>query len=572
MHYREKIFGWVNRHRRPLLIGLGGIVALELLVQILYPADRLLPLVQIDNQSLDRNKSVAIKQLDAAHANTEIDLYVGDKENVKYASVRPEKIGIKIRNQARIEALDYPWYLRLIPGSILWAQALQTPNQASYHHDITAIDRYITDTFGKDCKVSPKNANVEYKNESFQVVKSAPGGECSRSELQKSLASVEPSLTTQNDVHIPVTITPPVIGDQAAENYTKALSKRLASGVPLKVGDTIESIPSKTVAPWLVFSNKNAALIATVDAKRASDYLNKTISPKIAVAPGVTKVTTRDFTELSRQNGMPGRGLDVAKTAESLSKFVRVETEQAIAATRPIPPRVEYTRSYSSSDTGLSALMKNYATDNKGTFGVSMVELDGKKRRAGFNDEKQFVTASTYKLFMAYSTLKRIESGQWRWSDQIQGGRDAARCFDDMIVKSDNPCAESFLQKIGFRTATDEARGLGLQQTTFLQGDRPLTSARDLTTFLGTLASGQMLESSSRARFVDALKRNMYRQGIPAGASGMVVADKVGFLDKLLHDAAIIYSPKGTYVLAIMSDGSSWGAIADLTKKIEALR
>jgi beta-lactamase class A len=63
----------------------------------------------------------------------------------------------------------------------------------------------------------------------------------------------------------------------------------------------------------------------------------------------------------------------------------------------------------------------------------------------------------------------------------------------------------------------------------------------------------------------------VYRQGIPAGASG-AVADKVGFIDALLHDSAIVYSPSGTYVLAIMTDGSSWANIAQLTREIEALR
>lgn len=67
------------------------------------------------------------------------------------------------------------------------------------------------------------------------------------------------------------------------------------------------------------------------------------------------------------------------------------------------------------------------------------------------------------------------------------------------------------------------------------------------------------------------MKRNIYRQGIPAGANGQV-ANKVGFLDGLLHDAAIVYSPSGTYALSIMTDGSNWGTIAELTRQIEKLR
>ena len=199
-----------------------------------------------------------------------------------------------------------------------------------------------------------------------------------------------------------------------------------------------------------------------------------------------------------------------------------------------------------------------------------MVELSGKNRRATFNDSQRFRTASTYKLYVAYSTLKRVEAGTWKWSDQIQGGRNLEKCFDDMIVRSDNPCGEALLNKVGFRPLTDEMKALGLTNTSFV-GTIPETSAGDLTTFMGSLESGQILGSDSRSRLLGALKRNIYRQGIPAGANGQV-ANKVGFLDGLLHDAAIIYGPTGPIVLSIMSDGSSWATLADLTKQIETLR
>ena len=42
-------------------------------------------------------------------------------------------------------------------------------------------------------------------------------------------------------------------------------------------------------------------------------------------------------------------------------------------------------------------------------------------------------------------------------------------------------------------------------------------------------------------------------------------------MNGLLHDAAIVYGSSGTYVLAIMTDGSSWDTIADLAKSIDKL-
>jgi hypothetical protein len=89
---------------------------------------------------------------------------------------------------------------------------------------------------------------------------------------------------------------------------------------------------------------------------------------------------------------------------------------------------------------------------------------------------------------------------------------------------------------------------------------------------MASLERGQLsISASSRSKLISALQRNIYRQGIPAGAKGGV-ADKVGFIDRLLHDTAIVYSPNGTYALTIMTDGSSWANIAQLTREIEALR
>ena len=218
--------------------------------------------------------------------------------------------------------------------------------------------------------------------------------------------------------------------------------------------------------------------------------------------------------------------------------------------------------------------MQQYAADHPGVFGVSMVELSGQNRRANYNETKVFTTASTYKLFVAYSTLKRVESGTWNWTDaNIAGGRNLSTCFDDMIVKSDNACAEALLTKIGFSTITSEAREIGCTSTTFLNKDGIKTTPADLSLFLAQLRMGQILtQQTSRDRLLDAMARNVYRKGIPAGLSGITVADKVGFMDGLLHDASIVYSPTGNYVLVIMTDGSSWSAIADLAAKIQALR
>lgn len=64
------------------------------------------------------------------------------------------------------------------------------------------------------------------------------------------------------------------------------------------------------------------------------------------------------------------------------------------------------------------------------------------------------------------------------------------------------------------------------------------------------------------------MKNQVYRNGIPAGSRGAVVADKVGFLDNYLHDVGVVYGAKSTYAIVIMSEGSSWSNIKDLSQAI----
>jgi beta-lactamase class A len=222
----------------------------------------------------------------------------------------------------------------------------------------------------------------------------------------------------------------------------------------------------------------------------------------------------------------------------------------------------------------VGGVVSNYEVQDK-SFGVSIVELDGKNRTGDYNGDDIFVSASTYKLFTAYSVLLRIENGSWAWLDSdIADGRDLIACFNDMVVYSDNDCAEALMYKISHQTVTDEARVMGCTDTTFIDSDGyARTTANDLALFLTKLYKGQILtQQSSRDILINAMKNNVYREGIPAGLSGDIVADKVGFIDGYLNDAAIVYDAKGDYVLVILTNNSSWTEIASIANEINLLR
>jgi beta-lactamase class A len=77
-----------------------------------------------------------------------------------------------------------------------------------------------------------------------------------------------------------------------------------------------------------------------------------------------------------------------------------------------------------------------------------------------------------------------------------------------------------------------------------------------------------LLSETDNNRLLDDMKKQVFREGIPAGVPDAEVADKVGFLDGLLHDASIVYSPKGDFILVILTDGQTWESIAKMAAEI----
>lgn len=544
------------------LITGGSLVLVLLIIQLFYPSDRLLPFTNIENQAVGGEKKTDVTtRLNKAYAEHQVAVYMGSGKK-PVVSPALSVMDISVDNTARVESFSYPWYLRLVPTSLFWANfGTQIAPAPTFGNKFAG---YVESTLMKDCRQAPVDASLKANGAALEVVSAITGGTCEQAEVVASIKKVRPALTYETSVRVARQEERPSVGDDVAKEFGEILTQRLKDGIAIDVLGTPVVASASDVLSWLDFASSGSELTVSVNAERAGAWLGANVAGKVAIAPGVSYITTLDFTELSRANGSTGRALNVTATAASVESVVKGEAQTATASMVAVPPTEQYTRTYSASDKGLSALLANYAKDHPGTFGISLVELDGKKRRADYNGDKQFVTASTYKLFVAYSLLKQIDAGKRDWSSN-------EACFNKMISQSDNPCSESFLNSLGLANVTKDIQAIGLKNSTFMKTGGPFTTANDLTLLLGMIATSQNFSSVNQQRLVAAMKANVYRKGIPAGAAG-TVADKVGFLEGLLHDAAIVYGPKGTYVLATMTDGSSWATIADLAKQIDTLR
>lgn len=573
--------GYFRQHWRRLgLYGLGGLATLSIIVQLLYPQNKLPLYETIDGVAVGgMTKSAAVSLLNKKYQQLTVSLYFGDNADA-YRQPHPADIGLTINSQPEVDATNYPVWLRLVPTSLWWAHNATGSAAPKYARDTTKAKTYVEKELGKSCNVKPQNASLTYKDKKLQVMPAIDGGTCKLTDVQKLLDNAAPTIASAK-IRIPMDANDAKIHDKVAADFAKQLTSR-TKNVTIKAGSASVAVPQDTLLGWLDFAAPDSGLTATVNVGRASDFFAKQLAPKVTIAAGTTHVSTLDFAETSHTNGATGQALDNQATANLLNQWLGGKDVTLTAQVKIVTPAAVYSHTYTPTNTGLAALLAQFAKSHPGTFGISYAELTGSRRHAGYNDTKIFETASTYKLFVAYGTLKRIESGKWHWSDKnISNGRDLTKCFNDMIELSDNDCAKALLNKIGYSTLTNEIHAIGLVHSSFMHSYIESTPS-DLATYLGMLQSGQLLSSSSTKTLLSAMKKNVYRQGVPSGTNG-TVADKVGFLSpgyiqgvagtvNLLHDASIVYDPNGAYVLVVMTGNSSWGTIADLTRQIETWR
>lgn len=202
-----------------------------------------------------------------------------------------------------------------------------------------------------------------------------------------------------------------------------------------------------------------------------------------------------------------------------------------------------------------------------GDVAVVVENLNTGSRLVSVQPEQVFTAASTYKLFVANSMIQAVDSGAWQWSDSLMDTT-LEGCFNQMIIESDNDCPVAWMDAVGWENLDSSAAQLQAKNTSFEPSDLK-TTAEDLSLALRLLNDPQTMSEDSRHRLFGAMQVQEYREGIPAALDSVgTVADKVGFLDSELHDAAIIRTPKGDFTMVIMSTDLTWDIIKQIAQAV----
>ncbi len=218
---------------------------------------------------------------------------------------------------------------------------------------------------------------------------------------------------------------------------------------------------------------------------------------------------------------------------------------------------------------GLEPAVRDWITSQKNSeWSVVIQDLDNPNNRLAINSDKQYYTASLYKLLITLPLVQKVPFEQWQ-TQKLKDGSTYAKCTHLMLALSDNPCGEAIGYSVGWSKAEKSLRNAGLTRTALATSDLKTTAA-DMTTFLEGLAHGKWFEQKARDSIMSSMAQGKYRSGIPAGCSGCQVYNKIGDLKGYLHDAAIVNDQSSNYVLVVLSKGGSYKQIADLTRIISS--
>jgi beta-lactamase class A len=577
---------WLKQHWKLLIIVIIAVALLgDVIFQIVYPSSRVIPGTKVDGLNIGGlRKQDAAKKLDAAYGGLKLSIYFG-KNDAAFQTPTMSEVGIGVDSTDRVAALDYPFYLRIIPGSLFWAPSLEKPGSIAYTYDKDKIAGYTQSKVGTDCSIPAKNASLKLIDSQLQVVPSESGGICDITEFQQKLAAVEPR-PGNNDVRISINETAASVTDDMARDLAAKLNPRLAVAMPVTVDTATDTIPGRVVMSWLDFTavvpeqsidnsaNKQASLQFSVNSDRMKDYLDQGIAAKLIVKPGISKVSTLDFNETSRVNGASGRDINVAATTQSVTDYINSKSDKAVGATQVVGPTVVYTRSYNPTSVGFSALLAQYAQDNPGTWGMAFTEVSGVAhlRTATYNADARIKAGGVHSLYIGYAELMSEAAGTTRPVDIVTGSTNANDCFKLMFEKSSSDCIGGFYNLLGYATLTSRGKELGLTNTAFA-GDDTVTSANDLQKVMTGLFKGQVARTQSGSKIIGNAKNTVANDGIPAGVGAASTSHIIGETATVHNDTAIVYDSKyGNYILTVLSDGSSWDKVSGLAKKIATLK
>ena len=214
----------------------------------------------------------------------------------------------------------------------------------------------------------------------------------------------------------------------------------------------------------------------------------------------------------------------------------------------------------------------------EGTYGIVIQNLKtGEAYHA--NEHRVFDAGSLYKLWVMATVYNQIQNGQLQ-KDQVLSQNVATlneefyidsdyaelttgavtltvqETLTQMITISHNYAALLLMEKVKLSSVTAFLEDNGFSESAMGTIDEsPKTTPSDIALFLEKLYNGELANNQSTREMLNLLKDQQLNGGLPKYLPEEVaVAHKTGEIDFYKHDAGIVFSGGGDYIIVVMSE------------------
>lgn len=229
-------------------------------------------------------------------------------------------------------------------------------------------------------------------------------------------------------------------------------------------------------------------------------------------------------------------------------------------------------------------VVDDWANSTSGDKSIAIFDLDRNELLASYNIDKQFDTASLYKLFVVYEGYRRVQSGEWG-GDELAGqtNKTILQCLDLAIRESNSTCAEAIWGMIGRKELDkivhDEFKITHTDISALTSNANDIASIMKMFYRHKQITDDKLVEQLKDSFLNQPITEYDWRQGLPSGFEKANVYNKVGWdynsEEKnwnLYHDAAIIEFPDDNrhFIVVVMTNHIAPKKIAELGRSIEA--
>lgn len=227
---------------------------------------------------------------------------------------------------------------------------------------------------------------------------------------------------------------------------------------------------------------------------------------------------------------------------------------------------------------GLKESIEKITSESKSTYGIYIKNLKTGQAYSS-NETKSFEAGSLYKLWILLVAYDLIEKGQLTEDEQLSEDiavlndkfdidKENAELTDgsitlsvkdamhQMIVISHNYAALLLAERVKMSTVSDYLSNKGFKDSAV--GQPPQATPLDIANLFERIYKGELVNLVNTQKILELLKKQELNDGLPKFLpAGVEVGHKTGDIGWFKHDGGIVFSPKGDYVIVVMSQSDS---------------